>query len=136
MPFSPSHFGLKSITHTHLHPQQVQVAETDARLDLSLPAGKHEALVYVWCVFTIMMYRALGYVCGHTHTFTPSTAMPQTPLTGPHPTTPKYTQYRKVVPGQPLVEPWSYEETFRPHLAEYLETSRAFRGSLTHIPRG
>jgi hypothetical protein len=27
---------------------QVLVAATDARPDLSLPAGKHEALVYVW----------------------------------------------------------------------------------------
>lgn len=31
-------------------PPQVQVAAADARPDLYLPAGKHEALVYVWCV--------------------------------------------------------------------------------------
>lgn len=34
----------------HFAPLQVQVAAADARPDLSLPAGKHDALVYVWCV--------------------------------------------------------------------------------------
>ena len=39
------------------------------------------------------------------------------------------------MPGQPLVEPWSYEETFLPHLEDYLDSSRYFRDSLEHIPR-
>lgn len=45
------------------------------------------------------------------------------------------TTCRKPVPGQPLVEPWSYEESFLPHLRDYLEMSREFRDSLD-IPRG
>ena len=119
------------ITHARTPtPLQVQVAAADARPDLFLPAGKHEALVYVWCVDND---DDASY--GHT----PSAAILQTwPLSPPtHPPThPPLNTHRKVVPGQPLVEPWSYEETFLPHLAEYLETSRAFRDSLTHIPRG
>ncbi len=34
----------------HKPKPQVQVAAADARPDLALPAGQHEALVYVWCV--------------------------------------------------------------------------------------
>ena len=55
------------------------------------------------------------------------------PIPTPPPHT--HTHCRKPVPGQPLVAPWSYEGTFRPHLQDYLETSRAFRDSLD-IPRG
>jgi hypothetical protein len=35
-----------------------------------------------------------------------------------------------------LVEEWSYEETFKPNLEEYLDMSKWFRDSLEHIPRG
>lgn len=34
----------------------------------------------------------------------------------------------------PLVEPWSYEETFLPNLSNYVQMSRRFRDSLD-IPR-
>jgi hypothetical protein len=96
----------------------VQVAAADARPDLSLPAGAHEALVYVWYV---------NGRAGMHH---------QASIGSYRLITPPITQCRKPVPGQPLVEPWGYEETFRPHLQDYLEMSREFRDSLTHIPRG